>query len=224
MTTAVFIRKLGICEFTHTDQNLENFTIVWFDATIDQTNDNLDTKARLRTVVNHLRTFHDAAACIKYLSSIENEKVLLIISGTLADMYISIVHQLAQVELIYIFCLDKIKYEALLINNKIRGVFAEKDPLILKLQEDAKLFARDIMPMNVFCLENDEHSIHDLTKGSALFLWNQLLIDVLLKMTTNEQPKTDLIRECRSYYRDNDEELKKIDDFHLCYSPDQAIS
>ncbi|CAF3431101.1 unnamed protein product [Rotaria sp. Silwood2] len=126
MATASFNRLPATCEFTHIDQNLENFTIVWLDATTDQRNDNLYTKARLRTVVNHLKTFQDVETCIKHLLSIENEKVLLIISGSLADMYNSVAHPISQVEAIYIFCLVKTKYKMLLISQKIRGIFTNE--------------------------------------------------------------------------------------------------
>ena len=38
-------------------QNLENFQIVWLDANIDKTDDNLQTISLLRTIINYLNTF-----------------------------------------------------------------------------------------------------------------------------------------------------------------------
>ncbi|CAF1544856.1 unnamed protein product, partial [Didymodactylos carnosus] len=225
----MFPREPATHLFHDNDHNLENFTVVWLDADIDKTDDCHDTKKRLRTIANHLRTFCDADECIDYISSIKMEQVLLILSGSFGEIIAPLIFELSQITFIYIFCLNKIKHETwanhLLNNeNKIRGVFTHKDFLLIQIAEDAKVLSNNMMPMNVFSLSHHEKSIRDLDKESAIFMWNQLLMDVLLRMPTSDESKMEMLTECESYYRDNAKELEKINDFRLNYSSDAAVS
>ncbi|CAF4155923.1 unnamed protein product [Didymodactylos carnosus] len=222
-------REPSIHLFHDKDHNLENFTVVWLDADIDKTDDCHDTKKRLRTTANHLRTFCDADECIDYISSIKIEQALLILSGSFGEIIAPLIFELPQITFIYIFCLNKIKHETwanhqLNNHNKIRGVFIHKDSLLIQIAEDAKVLSKHMMPMNVFSLSHNEKSIRDLDKESTVFMWNQLLMDVLLRMPKSDESKTELLTECESYYRDNDKELEKINDFRLNYSSDAALS
>ncbi|CAF3710860.1 unnamed protein product, partial [Didymodactylos carnosus] len=224
----MFPREPATHLFHDNDHNLENFTVVWLDADIDKTDDCHDTKKRLRTIANHLRTFRDADICIDYISSITMEQVLLILSGSFGEIIAPLIFELSQITFIYIFCLNNIKHETwanhLLNNqNKIRGVFTHKDFLLIQIAEDAKVLSNDMMPMNVFSLSHHEKSIRDLDKESAAFMWNQLLMDVLLRMPTSDESKMEMLTECESYYRDNAKELEKIKDFRLNYSSDAAV-
>ncbi|CAF1674153.1 unnamed protein product, partial [Didymodactylos carnosus] len=90
--------------------------------------------------------------------------------------------------------------------------------------ENAKVLLNYMMPMNVFSLSHHEKSIRDLDKERAVFMWNLLLMDVLLRMPTSDESKMEMLTECESYHRDNDKELEKINDFRLNYSSDAAVS
>ncbi|CAF4350976.1 unnamed protein product, partial [Didymodactylos carnosus] len=209
--------------FHDKDHNLENLIVVWLDADIDKTDDCHDTK-------NHLRTFCDADGCIDYISSIKTEQVLLILSDSFGENIARLMFVLSQITFICIFCRSNIKYvtwanHQLNNQNKIRGVFNHKESLLIQIVEDAKvLLTYDMVPMNVFSLSHNDKSIRDLDKGSAVFMWNQLLIDVLLHMPKSDESKMEMLTECESYYRDNDKELEKINDFRLYYSSDAAVS
>ncbi|CAF4563423.1 unnamed protein product, partial [Didymodactylos carnosus] len=48
-------------------------------------------------------------------------------------------------------------------------------------------------------------------------------MDVLLRMPKSDESKMEMLTECESYYRDNDQELEKINDFRLNYSSDAAV-
>ncbi|CAF0724202.1 unnamed protein product, partial [Didymodactylos carnosus] len=215
--------------FHDKDYNLENFTVVWLDADIDKTNDCYDTKKRLKTIANHLRTFCDIDECIDYISSVKMAQVLLIVSGSFGEIIAPLIFELSQITFIYIFCRNKIKHETwanhqLSNQNKIRGVFTHKDSLLIQIAEDAKVLSKDMTPLNVFSLTHNEKLICALYKESAVFMWNQLLMDVLLRMPKSDESKMEMLTECESYYRDNAKELEKINDFRLNYSSDAAVS
>ncbi|CAF1633973.1 unnamed protein product, partial [Didymodactylos carnosus] len=104
------------------DENLEDLTVIWLDENINKTNDCLDTKTRLRYVINYLKTFIDPDECIDYITSISNERVFLIISGSFGENIIPLISDLKQILSIYIFCSNKFKYEQWAHNyEKIQG-------------------------------------------------------------------------------------------------------
>jgi len=85
-------------------QNLESFTCVWLDGTINETNDSRETEQELRRIINHLFTCNDEKKCEEYIRNITQEKVVLIVSGTMGKNIIPRIHNLSQLSACYIFC------------------------------------------------------------------------------------------------------------------------
>jgi len=89
------------------DDYLEIFSLVWFDANIN-IEDIRDTQQKLRTIINHIKKFEDVKECQQYIQHrSKQDRILLIVSGRLAEQLISAVHSLRQVSSIYIYCMDK---------------------------------------------------------------------------------------------------------------------
>jgi hypothetical protein len=87
--------------------NLETFTCLWLDQNVDSTQDNRDTLQELRQVINHLRTFQNTDDCEQYIRKISQEKVILIVSGSLGRQVVPRLHDLPQFSACYVFCQDK---------------------------------------------------------------------------------------------------------------------
>jgi hypothetical protein len=87
--------------------NLESFTCLWLDQNVNSTEDNRDTLQELRQVINHLRTFDNSDACEEYIREITQEKVVLIVSGSLGRQIVPRIHDLPQFSACYVFCQDK---------------------------------------------------------------------------------------------------------------------
>jgi hypothetical protein len=90
-----------------TTSNLESFTCLWLDQNVNSTQDNRDTLQELRQVINHLRTFQNGAECEQYIRQITQEKVVLIVSGSLGRQVVPRLHDLPQFSACYVFCQDK---------------------------------------------------------------------------------------------------------------------
>ncbi|CAF2770384.1 unnamed protein product [Rotaria sp. Silwood2] len=82
----------------------------------------------------------------------------------------------------------------------------------------------DILPLSIFS-NSQEKSIRNLTtSGNALFIWYQLLIDVLIRIpSSTESAKADLIDLSRKSYDENESEQEKITEFNTCYESQNAI-
>jgi hypothetical protein len=87
--------------------NLELFACLWLDQSVDSTQDNRDTQKELRQVINHLRTFDNSDECEQYIQQITQEKVVLIVSGSLGRQVVPRLHDLPQFSACYVFCQDK---------------------------------------------------------------------------------------------------------------------
>jgi len=92
-------------------RNLESFTCVWLDGTINETDDSRQTEQELRQIINHLYTCNDEKKCEKYIQNITQEKVVLIVSGTIGKHVIPRIHDLSQLSACYIFCGNKKLHE-----------------------------------------------------------------------------------------------------------------
>ncbi len=91
-------------------QNLENFQIVWLDADIDKTDENLQTTSLLRATINYLNTFDNIYDCYDHIATIQDEKVFLIVSGSISQNIVPYVYQMPQVQFVYIYCFDVDKH------------------------------------------------------------------------------------------------------------------
>ncbi|CAF1448532.1 unnamed protein product [Adineta steineri] len=207
--------------------NQESITLIWFDKSIDLNSKDIQlTKAMLKEINDYTLLFTNIDACIQYIESIKSETIFLIVSGSDAHNLLSKIHNLRQIDSIFIFCMDKLKYDKTLVEKrdyyKIIDIFTEQSSLIKSIQRTIQLVERQ---MDIFSLYNkNQKSIRDLTKESASFIWHQLLKEVLQKMPSGDKnAKQDMIEKCRLYYRGNKKELKNIEDFDKNYSINNAI-
>ena len=112
---------------TQVDNNLETFSLVWLDASVNSSQQNVKAQQQLRTSINYLKTFEHVDKCEQYIRSVfKEDRIILIVSGRLGQEIVPRIHQLQQVSAIYVHCLsaDKKKYEQWAKNYaKVNEVF-----------------------------------------------------------------------------------------------------
>ena len=90
------------------DENLETYCLIWLDASVNNSQENLQAQKQLRSLINHLVTFENDQQCFQYIQSIPNDdRVVLIVSGRLGQIIVPHVFQFRQVTSIYVYCLNK---------------------------------------------------------------------------------------------------------------------
>ena len=104
---------------------IETFVIIWVDSNITSSNKDIQNSIdHLRRIVNSIKTFTDVDQSIDYLSDVINEKVLMIVSGSLGQHIVPLIYEMSQLVSIYIFCENKSRYELWTSKiNKVKGVF-----------------------------------------------------------------------------------------------------
>lgn len=88
--------------------NLETCSLLWLDSTINNSEQNLHTQQRLQTIINHFVTFEDSTSCEDYIRSIPNhDRIIIIVSGLSGRQLVPRIHQIEQVDSIYVYCMDR---------------------------------------------------------------------------------------------------------------------
>lgn len=208
-------------------ENIEDLIIIWLDENIVQMEENiLKRKNHLREIINCLKTFDDSDQCLRYIKDIKEEKIFLIISGSLGKNVIHEMNNCPQVFSIYIYCSNEYDHKTWSKNHsKIVGVFTVEHQLVTQITKDVSLFYQnDLLVSVINSVDASERSIQDLSKDQAKFMWSQILIEILLRLPQTSQSKDALIQECRRDYQTNHYQQKKISEFEKTYTSSNALS
>ncbi|CAF1025176.1 unnamed protein product [Adineta steineri] len=194
------------------NENLEDLTVVW----LDKNAQDLNTKTRLRCIINFLKIFNNISSCLDYIRARPNENIFLIVSGQLSSLLFPFIENLSQILHVYIFCQNSEKYLLL----KSSGVFTNQELLYDQLSKDANQF---YATHSITISYPTEKSLRDLAKETGTFFWFQLFITALLDMPSSDKGKEDLLELARTFYADNDLELRRIKHFEQTYKESQAL-
>ncbi|CAF2102345.1 unnamed protein product [Rotaria magnacalcarata] len=199
-------------------ESKENVTLIWLDKSIDT------IRTALRGITHYVLLYTEVEPCIKYIRSVVGDRIFLIVSGDYSEQCLDQIHDLSQVDSIFVFCANILKSKEKLIDSKhfskIIGIFDNEEQLIKSVREE---FDDLNQQLAAFSLYEKQKSTRDLSKDAASFLWFQLFKDVLLRMPRLEDAKREMIEQCQQYYRGNTEELKNIDEFTQTYTYNDAI-
>jgi len=99
---------MAFIPWTRQKQNLETYFLIWLDAAVNSSEENVKAQQELRKSINHLTTFDDDNKCEEYIQSIpDDDRIILIISGQLGQKLVPRIHQLRQISSIYVYCTNK---------------------------------------------------------------------------------------------------------------------
>jgi hypothetical protein len=205
-------------------QAIENsFVFVWCDASIgtkNNVNDDQNTIIQLARVVNQSRqlvhTFNELNACREFITHVDN--VCLIISGTMGQELVPLIHNLEQIHSIYIFCLNKAKHDLWAVHyRKIRGVFTNiagiceslKSHIISRSSTDYDRIEFDVISQEITSPTIDKHEL--------CLIYSKLNKIILLNMDSSDHGKQDMINYCRNEYT-SEYQIQLINDFERNYS------
>ncbi|CAF3833086.1 unnamed protein product [Rotaria sordida] len=92
------------------NSSIENFILIWLDADVNRTEENLNAQKELRTIINNIQTFEIIDQCEEYIKcQMHQYQFILIVSGRLGQELVSRIHEFSQVLAIYVFCMDQEK-------------------------------------------------------------------------------------------------------------------
>ncbi|CAF0755561.1 unnamed protein product [Adineta steineri] len=202
----------------------QNYFLVWVDASIDEGNKEYqDALTQLKNVVNDVNLCTQPDQCIQLLNQVDNERAFVVISGYLGQHLVPQIHDISQLDAIYIFCGNKSRYEEWTQNwTKIKGVHTNIKEICQRLQRAVKQCNQDMIAVS-FVTVNEMASTDNLNQLEPTFMYTQIFKEILLDIEYNRKVIKDLAIYCRKFYLGNTGQLQVINEFERNYHPQQAI-
>ncbi|CAF1393080.1 unnamed protein product [Rotaria magnacalcarata] len=203
---------------TEINNNLEKYSIVWLDVSVNN-EENMVAQKKLRSIVNNLRTFIGPEEFMNYARSLQQgDLTILIVSGEMGRVVIPEMQKLEQVYSIYMYCFNKeTNLQWSRSYSKVKAVCNKLVELIDAIQVDQKHQSRNEQPLSIDILDRSS------TELNGEFLHSQLLIDVIIGMKPNKQDQNELIGLLMKEYQGNESELKIVTEFQNEYASSRAV-
>ncbi|CAF1302017.1 unnamed protein product, partial [Didymodactylos carnosus] len=183
--------------------HFDDFVILW----LDHNQIDIDMKLKLEKKTTHT---------VQIYSNVEKWQEI-----------IPLIHDYNHIHSIYIYCMNIERYhEWSLQYSKIQNIFADQSNLIKHITNDLEYATEQLFTFNISTL--NQKAFQDLTKNAAKFMWNQLLIEVLFRTSTDNnnydiKAKKQMLDACRAYYIDNPKQIQYINKFEREYQQHNAI-
>ncbi|CAF3200840.1 unnamed protein product [Rotaria socialis] len=207
--------------------NTINRSIVWLDASVNDTEEYINAQQLLGASTDHLKSFTDDKACEKYIQSLpKGHRIILIVGGRSGQLIVPRIHQLIQISSIFVYCMDRRTEEWTKIYKKVKNVTEDINELVIQvLSAQEKQTTRDRFESQL--LINVCHTSgtreKSTTELNGQFVHSQMLIDCLLRIKSNSTDKNEFITYSKKEYAKNDSQLDIIREFEENYSADQAL-
>ncbi len=202
----------------------DNFLLIWLNDSIDQSiEDCQNTLAQLQSVVNDVNIFILPDECIDFLTEVDDMKAFVILGSTLGSLIVPLIHDIPQLDGIYIFCRNKPHHEQWTKEwAKIKGVHTEIELICEALQLTVKQYNQDSIAIS-FVPKSKLASNVNLNQLEPSFMYTQILKEILLEMEHDEKSFKDFILFWRKHCIDNTVTLNVITEFERDYCPQSSI-
>ncbi|CAF1153398.1 unnamed protein product [Adineta steineri] len=185
---------------------MKNVLLIWVDSNINENNtDCSNTIKQFKRVVNNVHAFTDSEECVEFVQTITNNKVCMIISGSLGKHIVPHVHNMSQVDTIFIFCSNKEWHKEWTKEwLKIKGIFTDITSICETLKQAAHKGDENAIPIS-FMASNKK-----VDQLDPSFMYTQILKEILLTIDFEEKHFKEFIAYCRDKYNDDENELKNV--------------
>ncbi|CAF3855082.1 unnamed protein product [Rotaria sp. Silwood1] len=152
--------------------NVENFVLMWADASVNSIKENLQAQKSLTQIHNQFNTFESVDECENAIQQLpKTSRAIIIISGGFGRELLPRIHELPQVLTIYVFCMDQAKYlEWAKQFNKIKAIIVDLHKLISTIQFDHEQRINVKKPMQINVLDTNSKSVPDTFRYSSNYL------------------------------------------------------
>ena len=197
---------------------IQNFQLVWFNSNPEQIDPHTqyETLSKFRYIINTVHAFTDIEKCVEFLQEVHDEKLFLIVSGSLAQSTISRIHYLPAIYSIYLLYQHNSDYETWSHHwPKIQGAFAGAFSLCQVLEQVTRDYDQKTLSMSFF--ENSAE------RPDPSFVHIQVLKDIVLEPTLEHDDLKEWTAHYRKHILGNTVEQKNLDHFEADYHRDEAI-
>jgi tetratricopeptide (TPR) repeat protein len=198
--------------------DLENIMLIWLNTTINENDDGYrKTRDDLQQINRLSKIFTDSKECMNYIRTIDKAKILLIISETFAEDILPQTDALQTVNCVFIVCNDGRHNECLHLKYPtiVMTISTEQQSLVELVRRRIR-FDTEEAAFSIF--DEDQKSTRDLSAEFALFLWSQLLLDVLRRFPNDREcAMKEMLDVCKHCCKENKADLEELERFSKTY-------
>jgi len=205
--------------YSQPEHVLQNFILIWLHENLDKSNrDYRNNISQLQCIDNNLYAFTDIDQCIDYLSEISDKKVFIIIPDALTKQIVPLIHDVFQLESIYIFCKNQSTHKEWIKHwFKIKGIYTDITQIYDALKQSTTEYDREFISVS-FLSANAELNLNpDLL--DPLFIYTQILKEILFEVDYNEQAVKDFVKYCREKNYGEPNAIDKFEREYQNYPP-----
>ena len=199
-------------------QMVQNLLLIWLDSNVDEnSSDCQNIITHLRRAVNIVKIFTDGDECTQFLQDMGNEKACMIISGALGQYMMPRVHDLSQIDSIFIYCGNKTHHEEWAKKwPKIKGVFTEIQPICNALKEAAHQCEQNAISISIMGA-SDTLPNKSLDQLDPSFMYTKIMKEILLTIHFEQQHIDEFIQHCHQALDGNPSQLEYVDQLATTY-------
>ena len=198
-----------------------NFLLLWLDASFDESKDMYQNSlAQLRNIVNKVDVFMEPNEAIDFLTEDHGVKAFLIVENAIGQTILSLIHDIPQLDGIYIFSNNKPQQEQWTTEwIKIKGVHTEIRSICAALRVAAKQCNHDSIAVSFIPVDGSSANVN-INQLEPTFMYTQIFMEILLNMIYDQQS----IKKFSTYCRKGDlGTARDIDHFENKYYDKSAI-
>lgn len=171
---------------------MKNCIIIWLNTTGNHTN----SIKQLRYVSETISLFTDVDECIRFLTDIKDDRAFLIITGTLGEQMVSLIHDIPQLDSIYFFSDHQAVHQPYVsVSNKFKGIFNTIEPICHRLKLNIQQYRNTFLSISTVASTDILNG--DIDQLDQSFMYSQLIQEILLELNYNDKGKVDLASYCR---------------------------
>ncbi|UJR18337.1 hypothetical protein I4U23_005239 [Adineta vaga] len=186
-------------------------------------------KEALRKIEDYLETFENVNECVDYITNVQDEKVLIIVSLVSANIPIALLDKIPQIACIYVLSdSKKDEQEWKNASRKVKAVARDILSICSQLRKDKKTL-RDSL-INIRLLSTSPIAItgtmtqtENCHREEVLVMYSDNTLDILWQFPLTDKSKHEMTEFCKEVYSDNEVQLRIIDDFKNNYTEDNAF-
>ncbi|CAF3523487.1 unnamed protein product, partial [Rotaria sp. Silwood2] len=201
--------------FTRT-RNLDTHFLIWLDTSLYAQ----EMYIKLRSIIDHVLLLDNIDLCIKQLTD-NKEQVFLIVSSQYVEKFIPNIHNISQLNSIFIFDQQKTKLELQVTQySKIQGIYNDIEPLEIDLKNSVNNFIKyERMIPELFNTNNQPFTMNTLRNG----LWFIKFLYVLIHQKAPSDSKDYFFNFFSFYFKGNTNSEQQLEEFIQTYESSKAV-
>ncbi|CAF1447003.1 unnamed protein product [Adineta ricciae] len=199
-------------------EETQDVSVIWLDTHIHNSNpDYQNAITHLQHIVNDIYTFTDNDECIDFILTLTDTDVCLITSGSVGQRLVPCVHDISNIDSIFIFCDDQNRHEQWAINwCKVKSVSIDIIHICEQLTKIIRRYELTAIPVSFV------QSGKRLDRLEPSFMYTKIIKEILLTIQFNDKHIKQFVKYCCDNFVDTEVDRKKVkqlkDEYHQ-YTP-----